>query len=75
MTIIDGTPADQPTGNDAVPLGEYGPKTVKTKEMEITQFSPMEVIKARERENSSWPTFCQGPSCVGRHVSENPRTY
>jgi hypothetical protein len=75
MTIINGTPAETPIEEPEVPLGEYGPKSVKTKEMEITQFSPMEVLRAREREATSWPTFCQGPSCVGRHVSENPRTY
>jgi len=51
-------------------LSEYGPKSVKTKEMEITQFSPMERIKAKERETTPWPTFCNTPACIGRGKNE-----
>jgi hypothetical protein len=72
MTIINGTEASPPEEEAAtLPNSEYGPRRVKTKEMEIEAFSPMEVIRARERENSQPPTFCGGPHCVGRYKDES----
>ena len=36
----------------------YGPKRVKTPNMEIEQFDPETIQKAQERANSVMPTFC-----------------
>jgi hypothetical protein len=49
---------------------QYGPRRVKTKEMEIEQFSPDIIQKVNSRAAAKIPTFCALPSCVGRHRCE-----
>ena len=48
----------------------YGPKRVKTKEMEIEQFSPDVIQRVQERESATLPTFCSGPACIGSYKNE-----
>lgn len=43
----------------------YGPKKVKTKEMEIEQFDPLTNQMAEERKTLNQPTWCSGGSCRG----------
>lgn len=50
---------------------QYGPKRVKTKEMEIEQFDPAVIQRINSRANATIPTFCSLPSCVGRHRCED----
>jgi hypothetical protein len=60
-----------PTLPPEVAYSSYGPKRVKTKEMEIEQFSPMELQKVQERANAALPSFCSGgATCVGRYKHE-----
>lgn len=56
------------TSNDTYTT--YGPKRVKTKEMEIEQFSPDIIQRVQERESATLPTFCSGPACIGRYKNE-----
>jgi len=58
------------TVSDTEAFSAYGPKRVKTKEMEIEQFSPLEIQKANERASATLPTFCSGPACIGRYKNE-----
>lgn len=48
-------------------LTNHGPRRVKTKEMEIEQFDPMRLALLAERSLAQVPTWCDGPSCSGRH--------
>lgn len=53
----------------------FGPKRVKTKEMEIEQFSPKELQRVEERtNNTTLPSFCGGFACIGRFKNEPPHT-
>lgn len=55
----------------ATPVLEgYGPKRVKTKTMDIEQFSPMELYKLEQLRVQSSPTFCSSRMCVGRGINE-----
>lgn len=53
-----------------ITYSDYGPKRVKTKEMEIEQFSPMELQRVQERVNATLPSFCSGSTCIGRYKHE-----
>lgn len=54
----------------------YGPKRVKTKEMEIEQFDPIAIQRATERSSATLPSFADGNTAVGRgkrcrHIGPN----
>lgn len=70
MEPINGTPVDPPVEAPTLEFSGYGPKRVKTKEMEIEQFDPSILAKIEERKAAGMPTFCNTPSCVGRHKYE-----
>ena len=59
----------------ATPTNEYasfGPKRVKTKEMEIEAHNPKDLQRLLERTtNTNLPTFCGGFACVGKHKCED----
>jgi len=57
---------------EGLTFSTYGPKRVKTKEMEIEQFAPSEIMKADERAIATSPTFCEGGVCVGRYDRRTP---
>lgn len=64
-----------PTNNPALDLGltEYGPKRVKTKQMEIEQFDPRILDELDERKRvrgNGIPTFCSSAFCVGETREE-----
>ena len=62
----------------ALKLSEYGPKRIKTKEMEIEQFDPRILDEVEERKKNrakSLPTFCSSNFCAGYTNEENPRCY
>ena len=48
---------------DLTTFGKYGPKRVKTPNLEIEQFDPDKVIKA-DRMNSGTPSFCDSHICI-----------
>ena len=48
---------------DLTTFGKYGPKRVKTPNLEIEQFDPDKVIKA-DRMNSATPSFCDSHICI-----------
>lgn len=69
-TLPTSSTATTTTEND---YNSYGPKRVKTKEMEIEQFSPKELQRVEERaNNTTLPSFCGGFACVGRFKNETP---
>ena len=51
-------------------LPDYGPKRVKTKEMEIEQFDPLRLQMAQDRGRVQQPSWCDGSTCVGRNEEE-----
>jgi len=55
-------------------LTDFGPKRVKTKEMEIEQFDPLRNQMAAERATMNYPGWCSGYDCVGRGINEHPKT-
>lgn len=55
----------------AATLPDYGPKRVKTKEMEIEQFDPLRLQMAQERSSITQPSWCDGAICVGKNVCES----
>lgn len=60
----------------ALKLSEYGPKRVKTKEMEIEQFDPRildEVEERKKNRTKNLPTFCSSNFCAGYTIEENQR--
>jgi hypothetical protein len=60
----------------ALKLSEYGPKRIKTKEMEIEQFDPRILDELDERKKmraKTIPTFCSSNFCAGQTIEENPR--
>lgn len=70
MTDIIPTIATASTSE--VTLTDYGPKRVKTKEMEIEQFDPIRNQMASERATMNYPGWCSGYDCVGRYKNECP---
>ena len=59
LTISDGSVEEEPNSpNDLISLSEqYGPKRVKTPNMEVGQFSPLEMQRIRDRESAIYPTL------------------
>ena len=54
-------------------LAKYGPKRVKTKQMEIEQFDPriLDELDERKRTRSNGlPTFCSSTFCAGETIEE-----
>lgn len=63
--ILNVTPS-VPTVNEGSPTySAYGPKRVKTKQMEIEQFDPRVLQDAEARANATLPSFCESRICVG----------
>lgn len=71
---VDVKPTTTAPGSTVVPSSDleliaaasrgYGPKRVRTKDIEIEQFDPLTVMRARSSENpSTYPTFCSFPVC------------
>ncbi len=54
--------------SDPATLADFGPKRVKTKEMEIEQFDPLRLQMAQDRSRSTQPSWCDGAICVGRSI-------
>ncbi len=61
-TITDGSEDDvADTGviaDLATASQSYGPKRVKTPNMEVEQFDPLTIQRAEDRANSVYPTLC-----------------
>lgn len=53
--------------SSASDLPDYGPRRVKTKELEIEQFDPLKNQMAQERSILTQPSWCEGYSCVGKN--------
>jgi hypothetical protein len=60
------TPTPPQESSEAV-LPDYGPKRVKTKEMEIEQFDPLRMQMAQERSQILQPCWGSGVECIGRN--------
>lgn len=69
-TTCTTTPSQE---SEAATLTDFGPKRVKTKEMEIEQFDPLRNQMAAERATLTYPGWCSGFDCVGRGVNEYPK--
>ena len=54
--------------SEAATLPDYGPKRVKTKEMEIEQFDPLRNQMAQDRSRVQQPSWCDGAICVGKEI-------
>jgi hypothetical protein len=54
--------------SEAATLPDYGPKRVKTKEMEIEQFDPLRLQMAQDRGRVQQPSWCDGSICVGKSI-------
>jgi hypothetical protein len=54
--------------SEAATLPDYGPKRVKTKEMEIEQFDPLRLQLAQDRSRVQQPSWCDGSICVGKSI-------
>lgn len=71
--LSNSPPAPSTTEIPETSYSAYGPKRVKTKEMEIEQFSPMEIQRAEDRAAAPLPCFGSSHVCVGRN--KNVRYY
>jgi hypothetical protein len=60
------TPSPQESSEATLP--DYGPKRVKTKEMEIEQFDPLRIQIAQDRGRVQQPSWCDGAICVGKEI-------
>lgn len=61
VVVVDGATADLSTASKS-----YGPKRVKTPNLEVEQFSPLEIQRARDRESLPYPSLA---SC-GMSIAE-----
>jgi hypothetical protein len=57
-----------PTITSTTQGSEYGPRRVKTKEMEIEQFDPLRIQMAADRSTVQQPSWCDGSICVGKSI-------
>ena len=53
-------------------FSEYGPKRIKTREMEIEQFDIEKLDRLKQRSSNNNPSFCQSTFCVGYYDSTRP---
>lgn len=71
-------PIVNPNTENNLVLSQYGPKRVKTKQMEIEQFDPRildELEERKSRRSAGLPTFCSSNFCVGRTDEESSKCY
>ncbi len=58
LELVNTEPLPDTPVEELAALSEgYGPKKVKTPNMEVEQFSPLEVQRARDRESAAYPTL------------------
>lgn len=61
---LDSCP-EQPVPVPTVPTSEYGPKRVRTKEMDIEMWDPEMLNRLEERKKAKAPSFCNSTFCIG----------
>lgn len=70
--VVNKKPTTTPPSTTPTPgrYSAYGPKRVKTKEMDIEQFDPHRIQIAEERSTLQEPSWCNGYSCIGVNKCE-----
>lgn len=66
MEPINGTPVDPPLPEITGAFSEFGPKRVKTKELDIEQWDPEKLERINRRRTATHPTFCNSLFCIAK---------
>ena len=63
--IVDLDSCPEPTPSPVPIHSEYGPKRVRTKEMDIEMWDPEMINRLEERKKAKAPSFCNSTFCIG----------
>lgn len=66
MEPINGTPVEPPLPEISGAFSEFGPKRVKTKELDIEQWDPEKLERINRRKTTPHPTFCNSLFCIAK---------